>query len=179
MGRRIRAVAALAVALLCGYAALLRIPLPFTPVPITLQTLVLMVGAYTLGRQYAVQMALWYLGLGAVGLPFFSGGKSGWAVLAGPTGGYLVGFALAAAFIGYCRPTRTALRSTLTLFSLAHLIIYSCGAGWLAWLLQLNFKSVLTMGVWPFLAGDLLKCLVAAALVGGWQQQAAKKNKDS
>lgn len=176
---RARPLAAVAFALALGYAALLRIPLLWTPIPITLQTLVLLVGAYTLGRQHAVQMALCYVGLGAVGLPFFSGGTSGAGVLAGPTGGYLVGFVAAATFIGYCRPRRPTAATVCALFLVAHGIIYSCGVAWLSRLLHLDLQAALRMGVLPFLAGDAIKCALATGLVGAWSRRESNKMKNS
>lgn len=165
--RVVRMVGALLFALLMAVGASLYIPLPFTPVPITLQTLVLYVGASLLGRHYAAQMAGWYLGLGALGAPMFAGGGAGVAVFAGPTGGYLIGFLGAALTIGYLAPRAGRWWQLLLVFGLASLIIYSCGVTWLAMTLGKGPREGLLLGCYPFLLGDLMKIIVATATMTG------------
>ncbi len=144
--------------------AQVRIPLPFTPVPLTGQTLaVLVVGAALGARKGAASLVL-YLLLGMVGLPFFAGGSHGFAVLAGPTGGYLIGFIAAAYLIGLlsARGLDRRIPTALVAFLAGEVVIYLFGVAWLSFFLGL--KGALIAGLLPFLVGDALK-LVAAALL--------------
>lgn len=163
--RLIRAIGALCFALLIGVGASVRIPLPWTPVPITLQTFVLLLGSACLTRHYALQMMGWYLTLGVCGAPLFAGGASGWGVIVGPTSGYLFGFLLAAWWIGYGQSRVGTLWTQVLLFLTASLWIFLCGAIWLGLSSHLGLQQTLIAGVYPFLPGDLLKVLTAALLV--------------
>lgn len=152
--------------LLVAAFAHIRIPLPFTPVPITGQTFaVLLVGA-TLGSRRGTASLLLYLAAGIAGLPFFAGGERGLAYLTGPTGGYLLGFVLAAWLVGrlaeqgYERDPRTALLPFLA----GEIAIYLVGVSWLAILLN-DLGEALALGFLPFIAGDILKMVVAAMLL--------------
>jgi len=142
--------------------AFVRVPLPFTPVPLTLQTFfVLLAGAY-LGAGAGASSQLLYLGLGAAGAPIFAGAACGLTAAFGPTGGYLAGFAAAAFLVGslkrFCEGSFPLL---LALFSLASLVILLCGALWLKAALNLSAASAFRLGFAPFLAGDLLKAWAA------------------
>ncbi|PWH14778.1 MAG: biotin transporter BioY [Anaerolineae bacterium] len=151
-------------ALLVALFAQVRIPLPFTPVPITGQTFaVLLVGA-TLGAWRGFASLGLYTLSGVVGLPVFAGGAAGATHLFGPTGGYLIGFVVAAYVIGMLaeRGLERKIHTSLLPFAIGTLIIYALGAGWLAF--YLGPQAAFTKGVLPFLPGDLLK-LVLAALV--------------
>ena len=162
------------VALLLGtvFLALLAqvsIPLlPFTPVPITGQTLgVLLIGALY-GPWRGALCLLAYLGEGAAGLPVFAGGASGWAVLAGPTGGYLIGFPVAAAIVGLLvRPLRGVLSGWRALPGLliGTVLIYLIGVPWLAVSAGMGLPTAIAKGMLPFIPGDLLKAVVAAAVL--------------
>jgi biotin transport system substrate-specific component len=160
-----RMMAALACAVLLGVAASVQIPLPWTPVPVTLQTFVLFAAAALLTRHYAIQMTAWYLVLGIVGLPFFAGGAAGFGVLVGATGGYLFGFVAAAGWIGYLQRYVTGYWSQCMLFLSASCILFTVGATWLAMSLGLGVEQALMAGVVPFLPGDVVKVAVAAMVV--------------
>ncbi|WP_293173931.1 biotin transporter BioY [Oceanithermus sp.] len=167
---------ALAVALGAAFVALLAqvaVRLPGTPVPVTGQTLgVLLVGA-ALGRRLGAQALVAYLAAGAAGLPVFAGGGAGPGWLLGPSGGYLLAFPLAAGLTGALverfgsdRRFPTALAAMLA----ASATIYALGlAGLAAWLAAMGrdvgFGELLAMGLYPFLAGDLFKAALAAALL--------------
>ncbi len=145
--------------------AQVRLPLPFTPVPITGQTLaVLLVGA-ALGPRRGAAAVLLYLAEGVLGLPVFSGGGSGWTYLWGPTGGYLVGFVAAAwvagslAVRGWDRQGRRA----WLVFLLAEGALYLPGLAWLS--VYVGPQRVLALGLYPFVLGDVLKALLAGALL--------------
>lgn len=160
----------LAGSLLTALAAQVAIPLPFTPVPITGQTFaVLLVGAALGSRRGAASMAL-YLAEGLAGLPVFAGGKAGLAVLFGPTGGYLVGFIVAAFVTGWLaergwdrRPLTTALAMLV-----GNIAIYLFGVPWLTFFVG-SIERALVLGFVPFIPGDLFKLILATfALPGAW-----------
>lgn len=165
-----RMIAAFGCAILLGVAASVKVPLPWTPVPITLQTFVLYAGAALLGRHFAVQMVFWYLGLGLMGWPLFAGGASGLGALVGPTGGYLIGFLAAAAWIGYLQGQVRGFWSQILLFYGASFVLFLCGASWLAITMNLGLKQTVMAGVVPFIPGDLLKILLATFAVGVWRK---------
>ncbi|MBN1305022.1 MAG: biotin transporter BioY [Anaerolineales bacterium] len=156
--------------LLVAALSQVRLPLPFTPVPITGQTLgVLLVGAALGSRRGLASLGL-YLLLGAAGLPFFAGGQGGLSYLAGPTLGYLLGFAAASWAIGRLaeRGLERSLRTSLLPFLVGTVIIYIFGAGWLA--LNLGFPEAILLGVVPFLAGDMIKIILAGlVLPAAWK----------
>jgi biotin transport system substrate-specific component len=152
-------------ALFVAALAQIEIPLPFTPVPITGQTFgVLLVGA-ALGSKRGAASLTSYLGLGAMGLPFFAGGANGLNILIGATGGYLIGFVIAAYIIGLLaeRGLERNVRTSIIPFLIGSVIIYICGVAWLAVVLG-SLSKALAAGFIPFLIGDAIK-LIAAALV--------------
>ncbi|HEU5314654.1 MAG TPA: biotin transporter BioY [Chloroflexota bacterium] len=142
--------------------ARISLPLPFSPVPITGQTLgVLVVGALY-GPTRGAATVLAYLVEGAAGAPVFAAGRAGLSVLAGPTGGFLVGFVPAAAIAGFAGARRrAALR--LAILLLATAAVYACGVPWLMAVTGLPLAAALAAGALPFLPGDVLK----AGLAGG------------
>ena len=146
------------------------IPLPFTPVPLTGQTFaVLLVGAALGSRRGAASLGLYTLA-GAFGLPFFAAGKSGLAYIVGPTLGYLIGFVLAAWVVGLLaeRGLERSIHTSILPFLAGTVIIYVCGAGWLAVLF--GAQKALALGVLPFLVGDAIKlALAGVALPAAWK----------
>lgn len=141
------------------------IQVPFSPVPFSLTNLVLYVFVYVLGWKQAVAGCLLYLLLGAVGLPVFSGFGGGLAKLAGPTGGYLVGFLFLTAFSGLAveqfpenRPVHVAG------MALGTAAAYLFGTLWLGRQLQISFTQALAMGVLPYLPWDSIKIGVAVTM---------------
>jgi biotin transport system substrate-specific component len=145
-----------------------KIQVPFYPVPMTMQTMVVLLLGMTLGPRLALAAVLVYLTQGALGLPVFAGTPEkgiGLAYMAGPTGGYLAGFALAAWVAGMVAGRRRDLK-LLTMAALAGILaIYVPGALWLATLVGLE-KAVVA-GLVPFVLGDLLKGALAVALAAG------------
>ena len=147
-------------------AALAQLRFEIGAVPVTGQTLgVLLIGAaYGAGLGGVTMVA--YLLAGGLGLAVFSGGGAGWSFLAGTTGGYLLGFLPAAVVVGYLAQ-RGWDRSYLAMAGsmvIGNLIIYAFGLLWLSRFAP-DFATTLQWGLWPFLAGDLLKLLVAVALL--------------
>lgn len=153
-------------ALLTALAAQVVIPLPWTPVPITGQTFAVLLAGATLGWARGGASQLLYVILGAVGLPFYAGGEGGWSASTGATGGYLVGFVVAAAIVGLLAERRqdrsfvTSLPAMLT----GTAIIYLFGVSWLAHSVGVSWVKAVELGMAPFLVGDLVK-LVAAGLL--------------
>jgi biotin transport system substrate-specific component len=163
--------AALVVAgsLLIALLAQVSIRLPFTPVPITGQTLgVLLVGA-AYGWSRALLTLLLYLAEIAAGLPFAAEGRSGLEILtlATASGGYLWGFLLAAVLTGWLanRGWDRNLRSSLGVMLLGNIVIYLVGIPWLAASIDVPVTEALELGLYPFVVGDTLKLLVAAGLL--------------
>lgn len=136
--------------------------IPFWPVPMTLHTMAVMGFALLLGPRLAVSIFLTYLAAGAAGLPVFSGTPErgiGLAYMMGPTAGYLLGFLLVSALVGHwAAGLRLLGRLCAMLAGLA--IVYACGAAWLA--LFVPADKILSVGVWPFVPGDLLKIAILA-----------------
>lgn len=157
-------------AALVAALAQVRIPLPFTPVPITGQTFgVLLIGAALGSRRGAASLAL-YLAIGALGLPVFAGGSGGLTHFLGPTAGYLAGFLIAGWVVGWLaeRGWGKGLRSSLPLFLLGQAIIYLFGVAWLA--MSIGPSAAVVQGLLPFLPLDALKVgLAAAALPSAWR----------
>ena len=156
-------------ALFTALAAQIEIPLGFTPVPLTGQTFAVLLAGAVLGIRRGALSQLIYWASGLVGLPFYSGGTGGWQAGTGATMGYLVGFVMAAGAIGFLaekKQDRNFLTS-LPAMLLGSAIIYTFGAGWLAYKLNIPVatgdKNAIALGVAPFLIGDAIKAVVAAA----------------
>ncbi len=153
-------------ALLIYLTALVAIPVPGSPVPITGQTFgVLLVGGALGFRRGLIGVALYVL-LGVVGLPFFAEGKGGLTVIWGATGGYLIGFVIAGALVGrlaelgWDRKIGGALGAML----LGSAVIYAIGLPWLGLVVGLSPADTIAAGLTPFLLGDALKLVLAAVL---------------
>lgn len=165
-------------AVLTALGAQFAIRLPFSPVPVTLQVLVVLISGLALGSRGGLSSQLGYLTAGALGLPVFAGGTGGLAVFLGPTGGYLMAFPVAAWLGGRVSEALRGHRMGLLVAALAALaVIYSGGGLWLAVWLQAarlgSFDNALVgawhLGVRPFILVDLIKAFLAAAAVGGSQ----------
>jgi biotin transport system substrate-specific component len=149
---------------LTAVGAYIIIPLP--PVPITLQTLFLGLAALLLGGRLGALSQAVYVMLGVIGLPVFAGGKAGLGVLLGPTGGYLIGFILAAFVIGKLAALKTRPGFAWLCLSLVAgtVVIYACGILQLTLVARLTFLKALTVGALPFLPGDIIKIVLAAVI---------------
>jgi biotin transport system substrate-specific component len=164
--------AALAVAGIAVHtvSAQVALPLPFTPVPLTLQTLSVLLLAAAYGPRLATATFASYLALGMAGAPVFSLGRNGLAVLATPSLGYLLGMLAATVVVGYLARRGWDRRPVTTVAAMVagNLVIY---AGGVAWWLVLGFDPAAAWfgGVVPFLPGDAVKIAIAAvALPGTW-----------
>ena len=163
---------AVLVVLFSAFVALTaQVEIPLWPVPLTLQTLgVLFTGAVLGSRRGALALLL-YLTEGALGLPVFAGGASGVGYMLGPTGGYLVGFVVAAGVVGRLaqRGWDRRLVWAAVAMVIGNVIIYVCGVAWLAVFLG-DLWGALVNGMLLFVVGDLIKIAVAAlTLPGGWK----------
>jgi biotin transporter BioY len=150
---------------LLAVSAQLAIPLPFSPIPVTAQTLVVLMQAALLGKERGTAAVGLYLLQGLSGIPVFAGGRAGLSVLLGPTGGYLVGF-LAAAYLvgaliekGWDRGPGTAFAA----MAAGNVILYACGLLWLTPFVGPTL--VLPLGLYPFIMGDLVKLILAVVLL--------------
>lgn len=158
-----RALACIAGSLLLWASA--KVHVPFWPVPMTMQTGVVVLLAALYGPRLGVATVVLYLLQGAIGLPVFSGTPErgiGLAYMAGPTGGYLIGFAVAAALVAWLlskAPSRS-FPVILGAMALGMVTIYACGVTWLATLI--GWEKAVAAGVMPFVLGDALKCVLAA-----------------
>lgn len=179
LARAIRVASAVFVAALTAAAAQVSFPLPFTPVPFTLQPMIVLLGGAALGRRLGCSSQLLYLTAGLAGLPVFAASPllpAGAARLLGPTGGYLVSYPLAAWVVGMLAERgfdRRYLRSVVAMAA-GLAVIYACGIAWLAAGTPvphaLGVRAALIAGAAPFLVADVLKLFVAAcALPAVWR----------
>ncbi|MGA2481437.1 MAG: biotin transporter BioY [Spirochaetia bacterium] len=153
--------------LVVALSAQVAIPLPFTPVPVTLQTLAVLLAGCLLGSGRGALAVLAYIGEGAAGLPVFSGGRGGFVHLLGPTGGYLLGFLAAAYIVGFLaeRGTLRSWPGTLLTLVLGNVILYIPGVIWLG--AYTGMDKAVQFGFLPFLAGDVLKIAAGWGLLSG------------
>ncbi len=165
-----RACIAVGFSVLVALSAQVAVRVPFTPVPVTGQTFAVLLAGALLGSRLGACALLLYLMEGAVGLPVFAGGSAGAWHLAGPTGGYLFGFVVAAFVVGWLaehRWDRSFGRAILAMLA-GEIAIYGLGLLWLA--RYVPAESLLPMGLTPFLLGDAAKLLLAAAAMPlGWK----------
>ena len=157
------AVLVIGFAALTALAAQIRIPLGFTPVPLTGQTFAVLLSGAALGWRAGASAQALYVAVGLAGFPVFQGGEGGWSYATGATAGYLLGFIISAAAVGYLaeqgqdRRVITAVPAMLA----GNTVIYLLGVPWLMHVLGTDLAGGLTAGFAPFVVGDLLK--IAAA----------------
>ncbi len=146
--------------------AFIRIPLPFTPVPITLQTFFVLLAGAVLGKKLGILSQAGYVILGLFGAPIFAGAHAGAAYFMGPTGGYILGFALASWAVGKIMGMKYNPGSSWTMISMISgaVVYFSLGALWLSVVLHVSIAKAVMLGVIPFIPGDIVKILSAAAL---------------
>ncbi len=149
-------------ALICIIAPF-SIPIPVSPVPISLTNFVIFIIVCVLGTKDATICVILYLLLGAAGLPVFSSFSGGLAKLAGPTGGYLIGFIFLALIQGFLTEKASGNNfAAVAGMILGMAVCYIFGTAWLAWQMEQNFFAALTIGVLPYLPGDAAKIIIAA-----------------
>jgi len=153
--------------ILTSLGAFVRIKLPFTPVPITLQVFFVLLSGAVLGPRLGVLSQTLYLSLGAVGMPIFAGASGGVEHLFGPTGGYIAGFPLASWAVGKLlrlfkeRPNLFICAATM---GLGAVVIHILGVGWLCLITGSNLSTTARLGSYPFILVDLTKVMAASCL---------------
>jgi biotin transport system substrate-specific component len=167
-GARVRdALLVVGAALFTALLAQVSVPVPDSPVPITGQTLAVVLTAAALGPLRGLSGQALYVALGAVGLPFYSDASGGFDAVAGATGGYLIGFLPAAYLIGLAAQQGQDRRVTraLPLFLAGQLVIFAVGVPWLAVVADLSAARALELGFYPFLLGGVVKAVLAGLLL--------------
>jgi biotin transport system substrate-specific component len=152
---------------LTALSAYISIPLPFTPVPLTLQTFAVLAGAAALGAERAVIAQVLYITLAAAGAPVLAGGAGGRDEVIGATGGYLLGFVIASYVVGKISAAgaSTKISTTALAYVAGSLVIYTLGAPWLAFVTENTMTWAIANGVVPFLIGDAIKAVAAGAVL--------------
>lgn len=152
---------------LTALGAQMAIYLPFTPVPITMQTFVILLGAAALGAQRAAISQIIYLLLAIAGLPILADGKGGLSAIFGATSGYLLGFIFASLLVGHLanRYSTNRIKNVFISYLLGSIVIYFLGALGLIIYLDMSVFSAIMLGITPFIIGDLFKAIVASLLL--------------
>lgn len=152
-------------AALIGVMGYVSVPIPISPVPITGQTLVIMlIGLLLTPKQAFYSVAAWIL-VGVAGAPVFSSGRAGVGVLASPSGGYILGFLIGAVVISLMVGKEAGMAKMYVATIVGGMaVVYACGVPIMAFLLSMDAVTVLKAGVLPFLIGDFIKVLIAVNL---------------
>ena len=171
-GKIVLAFAATVLVAACAHVSL---PLPFTPVPLTLQNFAVLVVGMALGPVADFSAMVLYLAQGAMGLPMFTpNGPTGVARLLGPTAGFLFAYPLVAASAGWVvramRNVSSRFTRGIVAGAVATLILFACGAGWMATLLHLSASATWHMAIAPFLPGEIVKVTAAAGIFSAMQR---------
>lgn len=160
----LRLLGTIAFTFLTVLSAQLRIPLPFTPVPMTLQTFIVPLAGGFLGTLCGTASIGLYMILGLIGMPVFAAATGGLGFFYGPTVGFLFGLVLAPAVVGWARDSRKGNLGLLIALIIAHFVIYLCGLTGFVWNTGASWSEGFAKAVAPFLPGDLLK-ITASYLV--------------
>ncbi len=173
MGAAIRVASVTLLAALTAAAAQVSIPLPFTPVPFTLQPMVVLLGGAVLGSRLGMSAQVLYLLAGIAGLPVFAASPmlpQGALRLLGPTGGYLISYPSAAFAAGWLAERGFDRRYLTSVIAMACglALVFACGVTWLAFFARpvaVGFDAALRTGLYPFIPADIFKVFVAAAVM--------------
>jgi len=139
--------------------------IPLGPVPFTLQVMFVLLSGAILGPGWGVASMIIYLMMGLIGLPVFSGGRSGIGHLLGPTGGYLAGFLFASLLVGLLIPERRRFTPIFLSMMAGLVVIYGLGILWLSISARLQILKALAVGLIPFIPADILKAVIASMIV--------------
>lgn len=165
---RIISLSLLVVTVMC---AQIRVKLPFTEVPLTGQTFAVLLTGMLVGSRWGPATQGAYIALGATGLPIYAGGSGGLAALAGPSGGYLLGFVVAAFLVGLLATFRQCSFLWLCLSgAVGSVVIYVFGAAWYSLVMVQTPYATFVQGVLPFLPGDAAKLILAASIAAGFHR---------
>ena len=170
LSRAFDGAAVLFVTVLTIAAAQVSIPLPFTPVPFTLQPMIVLLGGAALGSRLGMASQILYLAIGLAGLPVFAASPlpQGFGRLLGPTGGYLMSYPLAAFVTGYLAERGFDRRYATSVLAMAAglAIIFTCGVAWMAFgTPHVGLSAAIATGLVPFIPADLLKIVAAATVL--------------
>ena len=150
-------------ATLIAVSGYISIPLPFSTVPVTAQTLAVMLAGCLLPVGHAASSVLVFLLMGTVGLPVFSGGTAGLGIVLGKTGGYLIGFVAGAAVIAALKGRKPGFFRLLAVNAIGGIVVvYAFGVLWLNYVTGIGISKAIIFGAVPFLPGDIVKAAVAA-----------------
>ncbi len=151
-------------AALIAVGAYIAIPIPFSPVPLVLQNMIVLLAGLLFGPRRAAAAVMLYLALGSLGLPIFAGGAAGPATFAGPTGGYLAAYLPAAVLTAAIAHRYQGTAAAMLATAIGAGLILALGALWLATVAGLSWHGAAVTGILPFIPGDILKVLAAVAL---------------
>jgi len=187
MRNAIRVASVVLLAALTAAAAQISIPLPFTPVPFTLQPMVVLLGGAALGARLGMSAQVLYLIAGIAGLPVFAASAvlpHGALRLLGPTGGYLMSYPFAAFVAGWLAERGFDRRYITSVVAMACglAVVFACGVTWLALFARpagAGFSAALRTGLYPFLVADVIKLFVAAGVMPGLWRVTGKANPSS
>jgi biotin transport system substrate-specific component len=166
---------------LVAACAQISVNLGFTPVPVTGQTFAVVLVGASLGAVRGTASLLLYLWLGVAGAPIYAHHAHGWEVITSASGGYIVGFVLAAAVTGRLAERRWDRRfsSSVSAMLTGNVIIYLVGLPWLAVVLNTNLEQTLEYGLYPFVPGDVFKLYLAGALLPAAWRGVERVSRDS
>jgi biotin transport system substrate-specific component len=176
-----RVLAVLAGTLFITVCSRIAVPLPWTPVPMTMQPFAVLLLGLVLGRTLGAATVVLYLLEGALGLPVFTAqGGVGLHHLFGPSGGYLMSYPAAAIVAGslFRAGRQRSFARALGSAGAAAVLILTCGFCWLLAITHSRPGAAWAMAVYPFLAGDLLKVLLASSLAAGWERSRERTSRD-
>lgn len=141
------------------------IPIPFSPVPLSLTNLAIYFSVILLGLKKGTMSLILYMLIGFIGIPVFSGFTGGLSKLAGPTGGYLIGFIFMALISGFFIEKYNNKKYMYVVgMVIGTLVTYGFGTAWLAYQLNLSFIKGLAIGVLPYIVGDGIKIIIAESI---------------
>ncbi len=159
------AVIVVGASLFVALCARVTLPLPFTPVPLTLQNFAVLLVGLALGSRRGFAALALYLAEGASGIPVFNPlGVGGVAQLLGPTGGYLLAYPLVAFVTGWMWERRHGLVSALLAAISGEILLFACGISWLMLLVHVPWAQAARFGLYPFVFAEVMKVMAAAAL---------------
>lgn len=170
----VKVLAVVGASLFVALCARFSMPLPFTPVPLTLQNFAVLVVGMLLGARLGFAALALYLAEGALGMPVFSPtGPGGIAQLLGPTGGYLIAYPAVAFLAGWIFSLRRNLVFGCVAGIAAEIVLFASGVGWLMVLFHRDFAHAAVFGLYPFVAAEVMKILIAAAIASRWHRGTA------
>lgn len=140
-------------------------PIPFTPIMLTAQTIIVNLIGLILTPLHGAISVLLFIVLGAIGLPIFAGGAGGLSAILGPTGGFIIGFLFSAIAISYLKGRKiNILRYVLVTVFIGMPVTYLLGASYMSYALNMDYKKAIELAVIPFLLGDTIKCVIASII---------------